>query len=535
MNQAILFFLCLSFLTNTQDNSGSDLQKINRPGLDVTELHMLDATHKRPAFFSTVTPTFYETQINANDLTQTASVMYTISNSGRYYLANDIFITTSAPAATPTIIQITASNVVLNLNSHIITKTSGTATGAIAIEIGTSSSAVSNVTIFNGYINSIDSTGIKINKSCDNIFINAVKVNNCSLGLTATGNAGAINNVEIRDSTFTNCTASSTTDAFGAKLDTCKNVIISRSFFNNNSQTGTVTGNGLWLTGCTDCYVTQCGASSNSGPTAYGFRIDGTSKSCLFDECTAEANSSTTGECCGFSIDSSNANKFVNCRASTNTAATNSYGFRITSANYNTFLQSNAINQTVSSTGNAFGFRTATGTGTKFYNCLSMGNTGGSTAGSSTSARATLGSLGIGFELGSSSVCETIEQCKAIANNGGSGAGIGISVDGSSSSKHTVFSNEIYVNTGTFASYGYRDFTATQTTTFLAKNVSAGQGLISPGASANPTLTASMNYMWNATGISHNANDLTVEPINLTRMDQIDSTFSFQNVSASET
>jgi hypothetical protein len=482
----------------------------------------------KPIFFNTITPTFFEKQISAQDLDQSTTPMFTIAESGRYYLSNDVAITSGS--GTATVYRVATDNVVLNLNSHFITQNGGP-TNLTVIEIA---SGVSNVLIFNGYINSITGTGVSVSSNCSNIFFNSMHIDSCTLvGFTANSS----NNLEFKGSLISNCDgshASAADGALGAKFSSCNNVIIAESFFNNNRAANSTDGIGLFLTGCTNCVVFSSEASTNNGNLAYGFRIASTN-ACHFIDCIANANESNLGECFGYHIDSSNNNTFTNCCGASNTAASNSYGFRTSAASYNKFIDCQATNQTVASTGNAFGFGTTSSTGTKFFDCLSQGNTGGSTAGSNTSLRTTLGSLGVGFELGLNSVREVIELCKAIANDGGSGTGLGISIDNSTNSRHIVLNNELYGNTGTFARYGYRDFTPTQTTTFLAKNISSGQGLISPGISASPTLTSTMNYMWNATGVTHNSNALVVEPINLTRMEQIDRRFSFQNISTSET
>jgi hypothetical protein len=491
--------------------------------------------------------------IEQSDLDQTAAAsgaMFTISTSGYYYLTANL---TGTPTNnTVSVIRISSDNVILDLNNKTILRSGGAGTGLILIEI---SSGQANITIKNGTL-ADSQIGIQLLAS-DNVTLKDLLITNSSnLGINSV--TGTKNVLTLERVSVNNGTGADGSSAQGAAIRNTNNLTISNCHFDDNIATsGTKGGIGLQLVTVVSGNISNTTANRNTavgGGGSFGFYLFAVG-SCIFKNCVATKNTGSGGASgAGFLIglpgNTSDGNIFDSCIANKNSPgatasiASAGAGFFLNTADRNTFLNCIANeNDAAGTTSSGIGFYVSIGNDNKFYNCLAQGNIAGTTAatnpGSSSSAGDS-GSRGAGFYINNASRC-VFENCSALANYGRGGTAYGFAIEGSSSSNHVILNCQMHDNysddptTPTSAQYGYRDFTVPQTSTFLTKNISSGQGLISPGVSASPTLTAHMNYMWNASGATHNANALVAEPINLTRMDQIDSAFLFQNVSASET
>jgi hypothetical protein len=254
---------------------------------------------------STITPSFYTSAIHLSDLdTSVASsgAMITIRASGRYYLSGDLPLNPTNNTVTG--IKISASNVILNLNSATIYQQTGnSATGLIGIEVA---SSLYNIQIFNGKIAGLNNTGLKINSSAHNIRIYDLIISDCS---------------------------SSTAEVMGVYLDTCNNVTFENCESSNHSNTkagatdDTGTVNGFKLSSCNNCLLRSCLAIKNSSASqnSYGFRLIASKYNRILD-CHAInqiTTSATSGElAAGFSAITGTGNFFDNCDAVGNTGGT---------------------------------------------------------------------------------------------------------------------------------------------------------------------------------------------------------------------
>lgn len=333
-----------------------------------------------------ITPMFYTGVIHLSDLDTSAAAdagMYTINAPGRYYVANDLSLAPDNDGVAG--IQITASNVILDLNdTTIYQRTGSSSTGLIGIEVAAS---LSNIKIMNGRIQGLNvsvagqiNAGVVINSSANDILIEDVIVSGCTTASGSTGRevSGFLLN-GCNDVRLINCESSNHTN--GADWD--------------GSNAGSVNGFKL-ITAGTDC------------------------SACVLENCIASLNSSTNE---------------------------NSYGFRLDSSEYTMILNCSAQNQTSSSStsgDSAVGFYSNAGTGNLIEKCQSIGNTGGSHAGSlgiglflsSTEKYSTIkkclaqsndGGTGLGYGINiGASVADCSVGGNAVLSNTGTAGGFGI-------------------------------------------------------------------------------------------------------------
>ena len=157
--------------------------------------------------------------ISQTNLSSSATNMYTIQQSGRYYLETPL---QAVPSGTNrNVIKVTANNVTLDLNGMSLSQINTTA-GLNGIDIA---SGVSNVIIMNGFINNLSDVGINVGTNCNNIRIVNVKVNNCDGGGLQ---FNTVQNIALKDVSATNCNGTGTTapgnDAVGLYMTTCDKI-----------------------------------------------------------------------------------------------------------------------------------------------------------------------------------------------------------------------------------------------------------------------------------------------------------------------
>lgn len=478
--------MCLPILTN--DDEMTDLSQVMR-GFNIPSQLYPKATRA----------------IKRTDIKNNQTTMFTIQQAGRYYVENDIIVTPSNNNST--IIVINASDVVLDLNGMVISQAhNNTATNLDAILVNTN---VSNVLIMNGSINSISGIGIKGNSGVNNLVLTNVKVNAC-------GNYGAnfslANNLLITNCSFTNCDASGATPsdgASGAYLSGCKDITIKNSNFSHNqSVSASLSGIGLNLINCVDARVENSVSSANKGASGIGFRATSSTTGVTFKNCIANYNEADadSGIAAGYLLNSAHANEFIKCKAAHNRrnsgTGSSAFGFQLESCNYNVFSKCEAkFNNASGGTGNCTGFLSNGGKGNLFKRSLATGNVAGNSS----------SSIGAGFVLSNAENSSTIEACKAMHNDGGTGEGYGILADGtqltySGSNARTVncliSKNILLGNTGTAKAYGYRDSisAATGSANLLISNVSYGHGTVGTlSSSSNLTITNNMNFAFQFT------------------------------------
>lgn len=407
---------------------------------------------------------FSLTTLSLNQTTTTT--MLTINNSGKYLITDNF--TASPTNNNVTCLKINTNNVFLYLNNQTITHdTTEGGTDFTAIEIA---SGKSNITIIGGNISSIDGTGLKIGVNCHDISIINLKINECSkIGL----DIDTCNNINIENVQITNCDGSDAdaTQAIGLKLNKCKCICVKNSSFNHNDAASNKNSVGALLINCENCCFQDSEASSNginaNGGIVYGFSLTSTTNACLFKNCMACTNESTTNESIGFHIAYSKNNEFISCMAMSNkSTSSTAYGFYLTNATNNAFNSCKATGQeTIANANHAYGFYSISGTNNMFNSCISDGNT----------ANGDSSSIAAGFFLDENETHSSILKSCAKANNGGAGIGYGIIISGSICE---ISSNQIIANSGTMSGFGIKDTNASSINLYR-NNFAYGNGNIS--------------------------------------------------------
>ena len=394
-----------------------------------------------------VTPAF-QNAIHHEDAAANTNPAYNIKKSGRYYLTDDFRIASTATGGA-SLMQISADNVTLDLNSKTITPSVySDQTNLVGITINNKN----NVTIMNGTIQCDDLTktqrivtGISLGTSKQTIKIQDIYINRAlATGITGT----SINDLSLKNVTVNNI--SSTAAANGVTLTTCKNVQIDNCSFSNNTTSHASGINGLYLSGCQDGTISNVMANSNSctstsiAGTAItaGITLAATSQNLVFKNCTAANNYSTAvyvtdvAQSVGFKIGSSPLNRFENCIASgngTSSANNNIAGFELTAgSNSCQFINCEASKGTATSSSvnaAAYGFRLYISSSVinnlYFENCIANAN---STSGTTTGVAA-------GFYLNGIKNSRIV-NCQSHKNTSNTGNAYGFYLDRSSSSSN---------------------------------------------------------------------------------------------------
>jgi len=211
----------------------------------------------------------------------------TITSSGYYKLATDLVGT----------LTISTSCVTLDLNGYCIAN--GTNHGVVI------NNNASQIEVRNGTISAPTSgNGIEVASGCDDIVVKNVRVTQCAIGL----NAATSNSIAVQDSVF----------------------------LNNTSE-------GIKLTGCSRCSLSDCKTSLNTT----GILLDECTNSSV-QNCLAINNSAA-----GYSLDTCQRNVVLGCKSLQIGAgvATDSYGFLAEDGSCNSFSCCHAKNTTTTSTG----------------------------------------------------------------------------------------------------------------------------------------------------------------------------------------
>lgn len=432
--------------------------------------------------------------------------MYQINTKGTYVISEDLDL---SPTNNNVIgIRISSSNVTLNFNEYTINEIAsapGNCAAAIQVDAGLSniiikgafSSLVKTETGNNGQITGIYGDGILVNTGVSNLIIDGITIIGCGkYGINVT----SATNTTIDDvivAAGTGLHPSATDGSMGLRLVGCKDTHVSRSTFQNNGSAN-INATGAYISNCTYCTFKNCSSVGNTGRSAIGFRITGTSQACSLSSCVASSNTSSTNACKGISIEYSLHNECVGCEAYANASSGSSiYAFYLDNGSYNQINNCSAHNQFSTSTSvpsEVIGFYSTQGTANKFDYCSAIANTGVSTIATATVA---------GFTLRNGEKNSTISKCQSSNNNAYNGTAYGIMLGNTTDIADVlnciVRSNKMLYNNGVTAKYGYRDF-AINSTTLLQQNLAVGHGPCYPSESDPFTVTTTMNFMFQFTG-----------------------------------
>ncbi|HEX2977586.1 MAG TPA: hypothetical protein VHO47_00480 [Candidatus Babeliales bacterium] len=304
----------------------------------------------------------------------------TISQPGMYLLGDAI---TSSPAAADNIINITSSDVVLDLGGYVISQANGTANVA-GIVINPN---LSDIVIRNGTIRSVTGTGLVLTSTDARIRISNILFENCaSAGMTADGSAGSITDIELTDCRFYGCSSTgnnvilwsnvsrssignsiiagtaNTTSLNCIKL-TCSQCRFNSITIQNISSTGNLNGVSVDAASVNNNYsnviFTNCSGGSGSLTFFNGF--DSNDSNSIFSNCSVIGNTSFGSASC-FSLGGNNC-VLTQCRAISNILTSNNSisGFFIAGSN-NILLDciANNIRATTAASVNGYLFLTST-------------------------------------------------------------------------------------------------------------------------------------------------------------------------------
>ncbi len=399
--------------------------------------------------------------ITQSNLSNSATNMYQIRQSGRYYLESPL---QAYPSGTNrNVIKIDNSNVTLDLNGMAITHLNSHI-GINAIDI---TSGVSNIIIMNGFINKVTDIGINVGSNCHNIRILNVGISNCKGGgiQAASSNNIYLENVDISNCTGGGTNATGTGDAIGLYMTGCTGFTVKDSNFRYNQEdAGSKNGYGAQLVTCADGLVENCNFSSNSGQIGGGLSAKTNCTAIEFKKCKFNNNNGAGGIASGVEINTCQDLNFTECEASSNTAASG-----------------NAVQ----------GFFDSAGTGNRFSQCKARYN-------NSTAA------VSCGFKFDSSTSESIIDRCMILNNKSTTSGNVyGIHLANNVISSQ-VTKNFLINNTclGTGNNYGYYDATAADpgTSTLLLGNIAYGQGACSPDDDENLDNSTSGNYYFQLAG-----------------------------------
>lgn len=254
---------------------------------------------------------------------------FTISSSGTYWLGENINFTPAAGGNNA--INISASNVTLDLKGFSITQTNALSANGIVI-----TGNFNDITIQNGRVRSFSNTGISIGTGggvtaqririnnmsiiscllngitiiglaspnvCRNIFIENCLFNSCCANTAASTTNSVISssnasNVFVTKTSVTTCgTASvpSTSTVNGLVATNTNNVYLTQLVIESNLG-GAGTFNGITLTNCANVRALNCSCNRNTAATFSGYNTGSVtaSRNILFHQCELVGNSATT-------------------------------------------------------------------------------------------------------------------------------------------------------------------------------------------------------------------------------------------------
>lgn len=446
----------------------------------IPQLNAFNSSTVSTRFVSLPTPAYSKTTkyISQSSLSSSAANMYTIQQSGKYYLNTNL---EANPSSTDrSVIKITASNVVLDLSGMTITQVdSNTQAGLNAIDIA---SGVSNVTIMNGFINKVTDVGVKVASSCNNIRLENVSINNCNGG---GAQFNTVSNITLDNVTISNCNGSGTSApssvAVGLYLTSCNSITIKDCQIDRNQGTSRNSYN-CQIASCTNGYVVNSSFSSASGNVGRGL-LSTSSNGFVFENCNINYNTGSTGSGDGGNLTSCIAFTFNNC----NFLGNNGVGCSGTYAETCTNLVFDGCNfnyQNSSGTSTALGLYVNGGAGNVIKNCTALSNTG-----------AGVNAFGITVSLSADGVI--VDNCICSNNTTTtSGVAYGIYMD-SDVTNNTATNNILLNNVGASGNnFGFYDATGsgTGTTTMLGGNISFGHGACSPPDGSNLSNTTGNYY-----------------------------------------
>ncbi|MBI2774405.1 hypothetical protein HYX58_00135 [Candidatus Dependentiae bacterium] len=365
----------------------------------------------------------------------------TISQAGIYQLGAPIL---TSPTTADNIINITASDVVLDLGGYVISQANGTANVAGIVV----NQNLSDIVIRNGTIRSVTGTGISLLATDSRIRISNILFENCAgAGMAADGSAGTITDLELTQCRFYGCSSTGTSVILWNNVSrssivnciidgtintaaafTCINLLTCTSCtmnditiqnnttLNNSALFSAINENSTFYNYFSNVIIRNntSGASANFN----GFNTTGTSS--LYLNCSIVGNFGG-GANNAFNLNSTTGNLYRQCQIINNTAQSGTLsGFRESSpGNQNIFTDCTANVGSSSSTG-------------VFFNLNSLG---------SIVARCTASNILVGIGLSVPSTVQKLTVFDCLFSKLGTGVQDAVSTTGDLYYRNVAFNN----------------------------------------------------------------------------------------------
>jgi hypothetical protein len=282
-----------------------------------------------------------------------------ITASGVYKLSENIIFTPTASAAALTI---TTSDVLLDLQCFSI-KQKGTVAHVNAINIGSGSNTLENITVQGGLVSNISGTGIYVS-NVSNFNLHHVTFTRCGLAgvdIEGTNNGVFIDgcNVSLSCTTGNNIGAITPTLACFQVNGVTNGKISNCDIYNNQivfSANSVVTLFGLNMLNCNSLILENIVSSGNFNTAYVGFNITSCNNT-IFNNCSSQKDSSGLSDLTAFALTSCNALSVFNSSVQGNIAGSqNAYGFRFNGST-GCLLKDCVILDNIDNFGSATGFR----------------------------------------------------------------------------------------------------------------------------------------------------------------------------------
>lgn len=402
----------------------------------------------------------------------------TISSPGKYILAGDLQINAqnSGTAGAGVIgIDITSSNVTLDLNGYTISQSATSVaagiTGVVGIRIKNSSRSLYNITIQNGQLNGIgngtlDGTGLIIGEGTNihySIKLTTLRITNCAVTGIQLNKIDDSTLDQISVTSFTNTKTGSDRTTYGLYLTNCNNLTVRDARFSDLAATAANALNstvyGIYLNSCTNITCINCATDNNASTITNG----------------------GIGTTAGIY---SNASSGITCQ--------------------NCVASYNATSYLTSGTVTTYGVAFVTTLRSLIRNCTALAQTNPN-------------GDAVGIYVAADSKYILLDGNTCLGQTGTNAYGIYFGDGNSTGPTNCIVQNcQLYDNIGTAKSFGFKDFASATigSTTTLAHNVAGGQGGINPsGGNIIPTNSNNCNYyILYAQGLAtHASNQLFLE------------------------
>lgn len=403
----------------------------------------------------------------------TVSVQQAITTEGKYYLLTENIVF----AGTTTPLVITADNITIDLNGYTLSY-SGSTDDVHAFDI-----IGKNITLKNGSIEGFSGDAIRIQDNSRNITLDGLKISGGATtagsrgisleGTALTSDATKVLNCVIKNCTIENCDSIEAGESYACKVAYSQNIIIENcNFFRSKGGTG-FDAYGLWVVASHNIRIKDCYSAGHEGARSFGYYVEGNSRSCLFQNCTATGCIANTGIVAGFYIDGSQSNTFNRCQSIGHESIKTAFGFYLTGAHYNSFTDCYSAycrDTGLTASNTTAGFYSTNGLGNSWKNCESIGHQGANIA---------TGTIA-GFQLAGTEKQSSLLYCTARANGAltnSAAAAHGFYISHATTVDYCQIRNcQAIANCSstTNAAYGFKDSSTTQTTNMLIDNFAFG-------------------------------------------------------------